>query len=350
MKQHFESVAAFRQVLETIQGPDSSAMREAEERNGQLTKPYRALGRLDEIAVWYSAWQRTPVPSVSFPWVTVFAGNHGVARRGVSAYPSEVTAQMVENFRQGGAAINQICQAVGARFQVVALDLDRPTADFTVEPAMSEAEFTAALTIGWDSFEPACDTLVVGEMGIGNTTAASAVAAGLFGGPPSRWVGSGTGVDAVGLDVKRQVVEDGLRMHRSVFGDPLEIARCLGGREFAAMIGAILRARVESVPVLLDGFICTAAAAVLERAKPGALDHCLAGHLSAERAHGRILEAIGKKPLLSLDMRLGEATGGALAIPIVRAALQCQSGMSTFADAAVSGRDDAGDDSGSGSR
>jgi nicotinate-nucleotide--dimethylbenzimidazole phosphoribosyltransferase len=268
--------------------------------------------------------------------VLIFAGNHGVTAQGVSAFPAEVTEQMVLNFQAGGAAINQLSACFGAKMQVVALDLATPTADFTLAPAMSESEVVAALLAGWDAVDPSADVLVTGEMGIGNTTVAAAIANAVFGGDAEDWVGRGTGVDDAGLALKADVVRRGLARHVAVLDDPLEVLRCLGGRELAAMVGAILRARCLRIPVILDGFICTAAASVLERAEKGALDHCVAGHVSAEAAHGRMLEKLGKVPLLSLGLRLGEGSGGALAIGILKGAVACHSGMASFAEAGVS--------------
>ena len=334
----FNTIGDFREMLEVLPVPDPQAIEEAALRNSTLTKPAGALGCLEDIAAWYAGWQGTHTPGIETPCVIVFAGNHGVTVHGVSAYPMDVTAQMVENFRSGGAAINQLCGEAGAEMFVFPLQLDVPTADFTSQPAMTMEDFVEALSTGWNSVKAACDTLVVGEMGIGNTTAAAAVAAALFDRDPKTWVGRGTGIDEAGITVKRTVVADGLNNHLDYLDDPFEALRRLGGREMAAMAGAIARARIESIPVILDGFICTAAAAVLEKAKPGALDHCIAGHLSAEAAHGRLLDSIGKHPLLRLGLRLGEGTGGALAIPVVRAALRCHSGMATFEEAQVSGR------------
>jgi nicotinate-nucleotide--dimethylbenzimidazole phosphoribosyltransferase len=265
--------------------------------------------------------------------VLIFAGNHGVTARGVSAFPAEVTVQMVANFRAGGAAINQLARSFGARMEVHALELDRPVADFTAQAAMTEAEVVAALAAGWDAVDPAADLLVTGEMGIGNTTSAAALACALFGGAAADWTGRGTGVDDAGLALKTQVVAEGVALHAGA--TPLEALRCLGGREIAAMAGAIARARAERIPVILDGFICCAAAAVLEAEVAGALDHCIAGHQSAESAHGRLLQALGKVPLLSLGLRLGEGSGAALAIGVVQGAVACHSGMATFAEAGV---------------
>lgn len=329
------TLAEFRAVLSNLPGPDAAASQGAAERNGQLTKPPGALGRLEDLAIWYAGWRGTARPVLEHPQVIVFAANHGIAARGVSAFPAAVTAQMVANFQAGGAAVNQLAKAFGAQMDVHALDLDRPTADFTAEAAMSEDEFVRALAVGWNAVDIGADLLVVGEMGIGNTTSAAAVAAALFGGVAQDWVGRGTGVDDAGLALKAKVVAEGLARHAGVVDDPMQVLRCLGGRELAAMVGAILRARVLRIPVILDGFICTAAAAVLERAAPGALDHCVAGHVSAETAHAPMLVTLGKEPLLSLGLRLGEGSGAALAIAVLRGAIACHSGMATFAEAGV---------------
>lgn len=332
----FQTLADFRALLAGAAGPDTAARAGAEERNGQLTKPPGALGRLEDLAIWYAGWRGDARPAITAPQVIVFAGNHGVTARGVSAFPAEVTVQMVANFEAGGAAINQLSRAAGAQMSVHALELDRPTADFTQGPAMSEAEVVAALAAGWTAVDAGADLLVTGEMGIGNTTSAAAIAHALFGGEPADWTGRGTGVDDAGLALKAQVVAEGIAANPSVAQDPLEALRCLGGREVAAMAGAIARARVEGIPVILDGFICTAAAATLDRAVPGALDHAVAGHVSAEAAHGAILKQLGKEPLLSLGMRLGEGSGAALAITVLKGAIACHSGMATFAEAGVS--------------
>ncbi|WP_127557802.1 nicotinate-nucleotide--dimethylbenzimidazole phosphoribosyltransferase [Nioella ostreopsis] len=332
----FTSLAEFRAFLAEAPGPDSAAISGAEERNGQLTKPPGALGRLEDLAIWYAGWRGDARPSLNAPQVLVFAGNHGVTARGVSAFPAEVTVQMVANFEAGGAAINQLSKAAGASMQVHALDLDRPTADFSAGPAMSEAEVVAALATGWNAVDPKADLLVTGEMGIGNTTSAAAIALALFGGEAADWTGRGTGVDDAGLALKAQVVAEGLAANPQAGEDALEALRCLGGRELAAMAGAIARARVLRIPVILDGFICTAAAATLEQAVPGALDHAVAGHLSAETAHGAVLKRLGKEPLLALNMRLGEGSGAALAINVLKGAIACHSGMATFAEAGVS--------------
>jgi len=332
----FSTLTQFRALLTGFSGADQSALEAATERNGQLTKPPGALGRLEELALWMAAWQGVEKPAINSPQIIIFAGNHGITAQGVSAFPAEVTVQMVGNFASGGAAINQLAKAYGARLDVHALDLETPTADFTQAPAMTEAEFVAALQKGWAAVDPASDLLVTGEMGIGNTTSAAAIAAALLGGTGADWVGRGTGVDDNGLSIKARVVDQGLARHADILTDSLQVLRCLGGRELAAMAGAVAAARHHKIPVLMDGFICTSACATLAFAQKGALDHVQAAHLSAEGAHGRLLAALEKSPILSLNMRLGEGSGAALAIGVLQGAVACHSGMATFAEAAVS--------------
>ncbi len=334
MSAPFSTIPAFRDVLAAAPTLDTAAHAGAQDRNSQLTKPPGALGRLEDVAIWYAGWRGDARPTITSPQVIIFAGNHGVCAQGVSAFPPEVTVQMVANFEHGGAAINQLSKAFGAKMDVHALDLDTPTADFTTAPAMSEAEFVAALQTGWNAVDPNADLLVTGEMGIGNTTSAAAVAMAVLGGEAADWTGRGTGVDDDGLTRKTDVVSRGVALHHT--SDPLEALRCLGGRELAAMAGAIAAARAHRIPVILDGFICSAAAAALHKAHTGALDHTVAGHLSAEGAHRRLLDGIGKEPLLALGLRLGEGSGAALAMGIVKAAVACHSGMATFAEAGVS--------------
>ncbi len=337
MARPFPTLDTLRAALRDLPAPQAQAIAAAQARNGQLTKPPGALGRLEDLAIWMAGWQGTDRPHVARPQVIIFAGNHGITARGVSAFPSAVTEQMVLNFQAGGAAINQLARTFGARMDVHALRLDQPTADFTAQAAMTEDELLEAMTTGWNAVDPDADLLVTGEMGIGNTTSAAALAHALCGGAPADWVGRGTGVDDAGLALKAQVVAEGLALHPAARTDGITALRCLGGRELAAMAGAILRARHLRIPVLLDGFICTAAAACLEAAQKGALDHCLAAHVSAETGHAPLLAHLGKAPLLSLNLRLGEGSGAALAIGILQGAVACHSGMATFAEAGVTG-------------
>lgn len=335
MLPQISSLDDFRAQLAAAPAADAAATQGAEARNGQLTKPPGALGRLEDLAIWYAGWRGSDRPKITAPQVIVFAGNHGVTAQGVSAFPAEVTAQMVLNFEHGGAAINQLAEFAGARMDVHALDLDRPTQDFTKAPAMSEVELLRALQAGWEAVDPTADLLVVGEMGIGNTTAAAALSCALFGGAAADWTGRGTGVDDAGLVNKSRVVSEGVALHGPAIKDGLDALARLGGREIAAMAGAIAAARVLRIPVILDGYICCSAAACLLNTHEGALDHAVAGHKGAEAAHVMLLEKLGKEPLLTLGLRLGEGSGAALAIQILKGAIACHSGMATFAEAGV---------------
>jgi nicotinate-nucleotide--dimethylbenzimidazole phosphoribosyltransferase len=332
------TIADISALLARLPGPDEDARHRCRTRESQLTKPEGALGRLEELSAWMAGWQGRASPRVEKPLVCVFAANHGVASRGVSAYPAEVTAQMVANFRDGGAAINQLARTIDAELRVFELSLDNPTADIAAGPAMGEEEFAHAVSIGMKSVTAGCDVLCLGEMGIANTTAAAALCQALFGGEPQDWTGPGTGVGGAALAHKAEVVGQAVRVNREALGDPLQALRCVGGRELAAIAGAILAARLMRLPVLLDGYVCTAAAAALYCANPSALDHCRIAHVSAEPGHRRLIERLGARALLDLGMRLGEGSGAALAVLLLKAAAACHSGMATFAEAAVSGK------------
>ena len=329
-----------RRLLDAMPVADEAARAAAAAHQGQLTKPAGSLGRLEDIAVWLAGWQGTGRPKVDHAHVLIFAGNHGVASLGVSAFPAEVTTQMVANFTAGGAAINQLSEAFGAAITVVPLDLDTPTAAFTDAPAMSAEACAAAIEAGVEAVPDRCDLLLVGEMGIGNTTTAAALAYAMFGGDATDWVGRGTGVDDAGLARKISVIEQARRYHGAALDDPFEALRRVGGRELAAIAGAVAAARQRRVPVILDGYVTAAAVGALHRIDHASLDHCLAGHRSVEPGHGRLLTAMGLEPLLDLSMRLGEASGAAVALAVVRAALAAHNGMATFADAGVSGKSD----------
>jgi nicotinate-nucleotide--dimethylbenzimidazole phosphoribosyltransferase len=332
----FASFADLRAACLTLTGADAAAAAAAMRRDAMLTKPPGSLGRLEEIASFLAQWQARNPPRLDRTEILVFAGNHGVVAQGVSAFPSAVTAQMVANFAAGGAAINQLSRLAGAHLRVVPLALERPTADFTQAPAMTEGEFLAAAAEGYDAVPADADLVCLGEMGIGNTTAAAAIAAALFGGGGIRWAGRGTGIDEFGLNRKRAAIDAALERHNGVLGDPLRVAAALGGRELAALAGAALAARHHRIPVLLDGFVSTAAVAPLAKLRADALAHALAGHVSAESGHRALLGELGLKPLLDLGMRLGEASGAALAVLVLRAALACHTGMASFAEAGVS--------------
>ncbi|WP_062228094.1 nicotinate-nucleotide--dimethylbenzimidazole phosphoribosyltransferase [Aureimonas frigidaquae] len=326
-----------RALLRQMPQQDGRARHDARHRQESLTKPSGALGRLEDIAEWMAAWQGH-APTVNRPVVAVFAANHGVAARGVSAYPPQVTQQMVENFAAGGAAINQLCATFDLGLKIFDLALDHPTGDITQEAALSERDCAATMAYGMECLAGEPDLLCIGEMGIGNTAVAAALLTALYGGTAEEWVGPGTGLDAEGMRHKAALVQEAVDLHRNHVSDPLEALRRLGGREIAAMAGAILAARMQRVPVIVDGFVATAAAAVLYRLDPASLDHCLFGHVSAEPGHQRILQAMGKVPLLALGMRLGEGTGAALAAAMVKAAVACHNGMATFAQAGVTDR------------
>jgi nicotinate-nucleotide--dimethylbenzimidazole phosphoribosyltransferase len=329
-----------RDLLRKMPKADEAARAGAQEREGQLTKPAGSLGRLEEIAEWMAAWQGSARPHVDRPLVAVFAGNHGVVAQGVSAFPASVTQAMVANFQAGGAAINQICKTFDLSLKVYELALEKPTGDITQEPALDEKACAATMAFGMEALASEPDLLVLGEMGIGNTTAAAAIYHALYGLQAEDWVGRGTGVDDEGLRRKADAVRAAVARHKPYLDDPLQVLARLGGRETAAIAGAILAARLRRTPVLLDGFVVCSAAAVLLALDDSALDHCLAAHVSAERAHRHALKLIGKTPLLDFGMRLGEGSGAALAVGVVKAAVACHNGMATFAEAGVAGKEE----------
>lgn len=327
-----------RRLLRELPGPDLEAASAVATREAQLTKPAGALGRLEDITQWLATWQGRKQPRINRPRITVFAANHGIAAKGVSAYPSSVTRQMVDNFLSGGAAVNQLVGVIDGDLRVYELDLDNPTADFTQEPAMSEAACAQAMAYGMMAVEQGIDVIGLGEMGIGNTTSAAALCLGLFGGTAEDWVGPGTGVSGAALTRKIDAVQAAYELHKPTCGsDGLAWLAAVGGLELAAIAGAVVAARLAKTPVLLDGFVSTAAAAVIYAMDPRALDHCLVAHVSAEPGHRRLIAKLGQEPLLDLGMRLGEGSGAALAVSLLRAAATCHSGMATFGQAGVSG-------------
>lgn len=330
----------------------------ARARQRQLTKPPGALGRLEALAIELAALQARDRPRADTVPVLLFAGDHGVVAQGVSAFPAEVTVQMLANFAAGGAAISVLARELGlplhlrdvgtlAQGPVAGAVVDKPyrgTRDLSVEAAMSAAEVAHALDAGRRAVEEAgvgADLLLPGEMGIGNSTAASALACLLAGLPPVELVGAGTGLDEARITLKRAVVERALALHRdAVAAAPrpgLEALRRVGGLEVAALAGAMIAAAQRGVPVLVDGFIVSAAALAAVRINPGVRDWLLFSHCSAERGHGRLLQVLEAAPLLQLDLRLGEASGAALALPLLRLACALHNDMATFHDAAVDG-------------
>jgi nicotinate-nucleotide--dimethylbenzimidazole phosphoribosyltransferase len=333
-----DTLDGVRALLRDLPEPDPDACRAAAARQRQLIKPAGSLGRLEEIAIWLAGWQGRAMPDAERIWVLIFAGSHGVAAKGVSAYPTGVTRQMIASFHLGRAAVNQLCELYGLDLEIYPLDPERPTADFSEVPALTEPELLQAIGLGLTSVRRPCDLFCLGEMGIGNTTAAAAVAHGLYHGRPQAWTGSGTGIDAAQLAHKIAIVGAAVRLHRPECRDALDLLRRVGGRELAAIAGAVLGARLARIPVILDGYAATAAAAVLESLRPGALDHCLVAHQSAEPGHALLNDRLGKPPLFDLGLRLGEASGAALAAGVVRAAVACHRGMATFAEAGVDDR------------
>jgi nicotinate-nucleotide--dimethylbenzimidazole phosphoribosyltransferase len=328
-----------RNLLRALPRPDEQIRAKVRAREGQLTKPAGSLGRLEELAEFIAVWQGSARPHIDQPLVAVFAGNHGVVAKGVSPFPQSVTTAMVANFAGGGAAINQICKTFDLGLKVYELALEIPTGDITEGPALSERDCAATMAFGMEALSSGADLLCLGEMGIGNTTIAAAIYHALWGGRPEDWVGRGTGVDDEGLRRKAKAVADAVALHRDYLTDPLEVLRRLGGREVAAIAGAIVAARLRHTPVVLDGYVVCAAAAVLHAFDPAALDHCVAGHVSAEGAHREVLKRLGKPPIVDLGMRLGEGSGAALAVGIIKAALACHNGMATFAEAGVAGKE-----------
>lgn len=328
-----------RQILGDLPGPDLEAAKATQTREPQLTKPAGSLGRLEQLSAWLAMWQNRYPPRMTTPNAHVFAGNHGVVAQGVSAFPADVTAQMVKNFERGGAAVNQMCEALGVGLCVESLDLDQPTQDFTQGPAMTDAECADAMAFGMEVIDSASDIVCLGEMGIGNTSSASAICLALYGGTALSWSGPGTGLDTVGMGRKAEVIGLGVKVNKAQMKDGLDVLRCLGGRELAAIAGAVIGARLKKIPVMLDGFVSTAAAAPLVSMNKRALDHCKVGHVSQEPGHKILLEKLGKVALLDQNMRLGEATGAVLSVSLLKAAVACHNNMATFAEAGVSDKE-----------
>lgn len=330
--------AEFAELLTLLPDGDETAVDAVRAREMTLTKPAGSLGELENLVQFLARWQHKAPPTLESPMVAIFAGNHGVTRQGVSAFPAEVTAQMVANFTNGGAAISQICAQHQINLRVFELALELPTGDITENPAMDERTCAATLAYGMEAVAGGPDLLCIGEMGIGNTTIAAALAAALFGGTGADWVGKGTGVDDAGLRRKAEAVDRALALHMQEGLHPLMVLARLGGRELAGMLGAVIAARHRNIPVIVDGFVASAAVAVAHSVNPAALDHCIFGHVSAEHAHKQLLDKMGKKPLLDLGMRLGEGSGAALAAVLCQTALHLHQNMATFEEAAVAAR------------
>ena len=327
------------ELLTIVPDGDEAAVAAVRARDSQLTKPAGSLGALESLVEFLARWQGRAQPRLDNPMVTIFAGNHGVTDQGVSAFPREVTAQMVANFTNGGAAISQICALHEINLRVFELALELPTGDITLEAALDDKMCAATIAYGMEAIAGKPDLICIGEMGIGNTTVAAAIYAALYGGTGADWVGRGTGVDDAGLTRKAAAVDRAMARHAGELDHPLAILARVGGREIAAMLGALLAARHQKVPVIIDGFVATSAAAIAHAVNPAAIDHCIFAHVSAESAHGRALAAMGQKGLLDLGMRLGEGSGAALAAVLAKTALHLHNNMATFESAAVSGKE-----------
>lgn len=336
----FAPFAEFSELLTILPPGDEAAVQKVRERDAQLTKPAGSLGRLEELVEFLARWQKKPNPTLDNPMIAIFAGNHGVTAQGVSAFPAEVTAQMVANFTNGGAAISQICALHGLNLRVFELALEQPTGDITQEPALDDQSCAATIAYGMEAIAGEPDLLGIGEMGIGNTTVAAAIYAALYGGSGADWVGRGTGVNDEGLKAKARAVDAALARHAGDLDHPLKILARLGGREIAGMLGALIAARHRNIPVIVDGFVATAAASIAHAVSPDAIAHCVFAHTSAESAHAKALAEMGQKPLLDLGLRLGEGSGAALGAVLAKTALHLHNNMATFEEAAVAGRKD----------
>lgn len=320
-----------RALLAGAPSRDEAAGEAVRQRALNVLRPLGALARLDAVAIWLAEWQRTTTPAVNNPAAVIFVADHGVAAEGVSAYPQEITVSVLKALRDGAATACAISKSIGARLEVVDVGVGRPTANFAHEAALSEKRFVECFDAGRESVAGLdADLLVLGEMGIGNTTSAAAVAATLFGSPAEEWTGRGTGIDDTTLARKIEVVSHA----RSRVGNtqPLEVLRQVGGAELVAIAGAVVEARLRSIPVVLDGFVVTAAVAPLELTHTGALDHCVAGHISSEPGHRLLLEKLGKLPILELDLRLGEGSGALAAVPLIRLAAAAVTEVATFSE------------------
>jgi len=321
-----------RDTLSQLAQPDLVSGDAVRERAADILRPAGALARFDTLAAWVAEWQGTSQPAVRRPAGLIFAADHGVAAAGVSKYPIEVTGAMLSAYRAGKSTVSAFAAIAGATVDAIDVGVGRPTGDIRVESAMSPERFADCVAAGRaavDSLD--ADLLIIGEMGIGNTTAAAAVAAAIGGGDAVEWVGRGTGVDDDALQRKQDAVIAAVQRVASIT-DPLEILREVGGAELVAMAAAVVAARQRHLPVLLDGYVVTAAVLPLSVIAPGALDHCQMGHVSAEPGHRRLVERLGKQPLLDLGMRLGEGSGAMAAVPLVAMACAGVTEVPTFGE------------------
>ncbi len=323
-----------KKILNALPSSNEKVIKEAQSYQDNLLKPKRSLGILEQLAVFYCGWRNCLKPEIKFPQTIIFAGNHGVYNQSISPFPQEVTMQMVKAFKKKKAAINQLSSAFNSNLEVIELDLNKPTLDFTKGPSMSKVEFMKAFNIGFNSIKSRSDTVILGEMGIGNTTVASAITSALIGGEVSSWVGRGTSQDNSFISNKVSVINKGLNINKN--RDPLEVLRCLGGRELVAIFASTIRARLLKIPVIIDGFICSASILPAYLIEKSSIEHCIFGHCSAEKGHKKLLKFFNKKALLNLKMALGEGTGATLALGILKSALDCHNKMGTFKNTEVS--------------
>ncbi len=336
-----EQIKSEKEILEILAIlPSYSKLNEAEaiQRQKNLLKPLGSLGQLEDIAVFLAGWNLKKLEDLKTVQAIIFAGNHGVCNQSVNPFPQEVTSQMVETYRGGKAAINRICELNDIKLNVIPINLEKPTRDISLGSAMDMDEFLEAFNIGIQAISSDVDLLCLGEMGIGNTTISSALCYNFFGGSLKSWVGPGTGADNIQQLNKQKVIEKALEINRPNMKRPLSALYSIGGREQAAICGALLAARYFSIPVILDGFVCSAAVLPLVMENRKILDHCLVGHCSKEPGHSDLARRLGKDPILNLEMALGEGSGAALSVQIIKAALKCHSEMATFEEAGVSGK------------
>ena len=325
-----------RALFTQMPPPSAQCADEVRARNASLVKRAGSLGRLEETVEWLAAWQGRSRPQINRPLVAIFAASHGVYAHGVSSQPAAFARQMLDTLAGGGGAVNQICAASGMGLKAFDLAIDLPTGDIAREAALDEKSAAATFAFGMEAIAGGTDLLCPGDIGSGGTTAASAVAAAICGGPARQWVLRGS-ADNPAFGQKIEIVEQALELHRGHLRDPFEIMRRLGGREICAIAGAIMAARIERIPVILDGYVTAAAAAILQAVDARAIDHCMAGHVTNDPAHAALLTHLGKKPLLDLGLVIGEGTGAALAAGIVRAALACHTDMAARDQAGMAG-------------
>lgn len=319
-----------RESLERLPTCDQASQNAVRDRASNVLRPAGALQTLDEIAILIAGWHATSAPRITRPAALVFAADHGVASSSVSAYPADITASMLKAYQSGKSTLSVFAKIAGATVHAVDVGVGRPTKDIQVEAAMSQQRFDEAITAGRNTVEQLdADLLVLGEMGIGNTTAAAAVTAAILGGATTSWVGRGTGVDEEGMARKCSAVDRAVTRIKEI-KDPLEILRQVGGAEIAAMAGALVAARLRRLPVVIDGYVVTSAALPLHQISSTALDHCLFGHCSAEQGHRKVLTHLNKLPILDLSMRLGEGSGAMAAVPLITMACSGVTDVPTF--------------------